>query len=235
MIIDEYKTQQLAKLYFKPPPIWEMISGTLWQEIQSTRFSLKYNPKQVIYGAGSYPRGLYIIRKGYVKLSIINQQGAEQIIYFQGKDEIFGHRLIASNEPSPVYMIAISECELDCIPKADVERYLKSSKELSYTFMNFIAKEFSVFVNKISYFAQRSASERLALGLLVLHESINSDAQTPAPLHFSRKDLASYVGIAPENLIRQISGWKNEHIIETKGKSIWIKDFDALSKIARIE
>ncbi len=190
--------------------------------------------KTLIYSEGSYPRSLYIIRKGRVKVYIINNAGAEQIIYFLGKDEVFGHRSIVCDEPSPVFIETIDDCVLDCIPRYYFEDFLRISPELNAAFLYYLGHEFRVFANKISVFAHKPVQERVALALLVLNEKFNEHPQYVMVLNFSRNDLASYVGTATENLIRQLKVLKEARAIIVKGRKIIIEETDLLWERANV-
>jgi CRP-like cAMP-binding protein len=54
----------------------------------------------------------------------------------------------------------------------------------------------------------------------------------PVEINMSRDDLASLVGTARENVIRVLSDFKDEGIVETKGRKIIVKDVNKLISIA---
>ncbi|MEO7216284.1 helix-turn-helix domain-containing protein [Mucilaginibacter sp.] len=49
-------------------------------------------------------------------------------------------------------------------------------------------------------------------------------------LNISRIGLANMVGIAQENVIRLLKEFKEEGILETDGRKIWVKDITLLIK-----
>jgi CRP-like cAMP-binding protein len=53
-----------------------------------------------------------------------------------------------------------------------------------------------------------------------------------APLRISRNDLATTAGIATESLIRTLSEFKRNGIIEIEGRNIRIVDLESLREIA---
>lgn len=231
---DEQKQAELHKYFFRPPPFWERLPEAVWAEIKATIRPQAYAKKTLIYSEGIHPRGLYIMRKGRAKVFIIDSEGVEQIIYFLGKDEVFGHRSIVCDEPSPVFVEAIDDCAVDCIPRHDFERFLRESPELNAAFLYNLGHEFRVFVNKISWFAQKPVSERVALALLVLHEKFNEHPHYVMVLNFTREDLASYIGTATESLIRQLKILKEARAIIIRGRKIIIEETDLLWERARM-
>lgn len=230
----EQRQMELRKYYFKPEPFWENLSPMVWEELKSASFPKKHPKKSIIYEEGKYPSGLYIIRKGMVKVFVINHDGSEQIIYFMGKDEMFGLRSIVSEDTSPVFIETLEDCTVDCIPKAELIRALYGSTELMAAILRYLGNEFRVFVNKISFFTNRPVSERVALAILVLNEKFNPHQPLVKAISFSRKDLANYIGIATENLIRQLSNLKNSGAIVVKGRKIILHNFELLFEQAKL-
>lgn len=231
---DEQRKAELLKYFFKPPPFWKALPPVVWGAMQAVNQAQSFPKKTIIYAEGSNPRGVYIIRKGRAKVYIINSEGVEQIIYFLGKDEIFGYRSIVCDEPSPVFVESIDESVIDCIPRLHFERLLRESPELNAAFLYYLGHEFSVFVNKISTFAQKPVSERVALALLVLHDKFNENPGYVSILSFTRDDLARYVGTATENLIRQLKILKDERVIIIRGRKILIEEPELLWERARL-
>lgn len=225
---DKEKQIELRKYFFKPPLFWENIPKTLWEEMQALAQEVTYAKKELIYSEGSHPRSLFIIKKGRVKIYIINNEGAEQIIYFLGKEEVFGHRSIVCDEASPVFVEAIENCVLDCIPRHHFETFMRNSTALNAAFLYSMGHEFRVFVNKISLFSQKTVSERVALALLILNEKFNDQPDHVMALNFTRDDLASYTGTATENLIRQLKILKEAQAIVVTGRKIFIQETDYL-------
>ncbi len=232
---DEQRRATLSKYYFKPPPFWKELPLDVWEGLRAASRRQTYPKKAIIYAEGSYPRGLYIIRKGRAKVYIINSEGVEQIIYFLGKDEVFGYRSIVCDEPSPVFVETIENCTLDSIPRLHFEHFLRVSPEVNAVFLYYLGHEFSVFVNKISTFAQKPVIERVALALLTLNEKFNETPDYVSILSFSRDDLARYVGTATENLIRQLKILKEDRAIIVQGRKILIEEPERLWKWTRLE
>ena len=84
--------------------------------------------------------------------------------------------------------------------------------------------------------AQKPVRERLAEGLLILDGMFNKpggcragDEQT---ISLTREDLANIVGTATETVIRLLSEFKEEKLIETDGRKIILLDKEGLKKTA---
>jgi CRP/FNR family transcriptional regulator len=100
--------------------------------------------------------------------------------------------------------------------------------------MYLLGHEYRVFVNKISMFAQKNVSERIPLALLVLQQKFNEEGLLQQTLNFTRNDLATYVGTAPETLIRQLKILKDAGLISIIGRKIVIEDMNGLWQRANL-
>ncbi|HZI69479.1 MAG TPA: helix-turn-helix domain-containing protein, partial [Hanamia sp.] len=74
----------------------------------------------------------------------------------------------------------------------------------------------------------------MALQLVVLREKYKVDFKEgmTVEINMSRDDLANLVGTARENVIRILTDFKEEGILETKGRKIIITDVNKLIAIA---
>ncbi|MNY43322.1 Transcriptional activator protein Anr [compost metagenome] len=84
--------------------------------------------------------------------------------------------------------------------------------------------------NNISVYTQRSAMERLAISLIVIREKFKAEAVEgqKVMVDISRGDLANMAGLAKENVIRMLKELKDEGIIGTEGRKIWVEDIGKL-------
>jgi len=156
----------------------------------------------------------------------------EQIIYVANHEELIGYHAVLSGERYPDSAAAIEDSLISFIPKEDFISILHRSPAFTQRLLKALSHEFTVLTNSISVIAQRTATERLAIALIVLREKYkdeDSDVQDII-LNISRMDLANMVGIAQENVIRLLKEFKEEGIVETDGRKIWIKDIKRLIK-----
>jgi CRP/FNR family transcriptional regulator, cyclic AMP receptor protein len=70
--------------------------------------------------------------------------------------------------------------------------------------------------------AYNSLRKRIANGLLQVNEKFKSPDNEKPKLEMSREDLAQVVGTATESLIRVLSDFKSEKLIEIKEGKIYV-------------
>jgi len=72
--------------------------------------------------------------------------------------------------------------------------------------------------------------KRVAKALVDINEKFNQPGQSK-PIEISREDIAQYVGTATESLIRTLSDFKAEKLIEIKDGKISISHPDKLKNL----
>lgn len=87
-----------------------------------------------------------------------------------------------------------------------------------------LSHEYTGPANSITLFSKKSVRERLALQLIVLRGKYKDHVRPGLPFEINRKrdDLGSLVGTAPENMVRIPTEFKEDGILETKGRKIII-------------
>ncbi|HEV2353348.1 MAG TPA: helix-turn-helix domain-containing protein, partial [Puia sp.] len=70
--------------------------------------------------------------------------------------------------------------------------------------------------------------------LIVVREKYKTDSDPAGPveINLSRDDLASLVGTARENVVRILSEFKGDGILETRGRKIIVRDVKKLIRLA---
>jgi CRP-like cAMP-binding protein len=86
----------------------------------------------------------------------------------------------------------------------------------------------------ITDIAQKTVRERLAEVLLLLKENFDLDNQNTLQISLTREELANMVGTATESVIRLLSEFKQDKLIELQGRKIKFLDIASLQRVANI-
>jgi len=184
----------------------------------------EYLPGEYLFKEKSYSRGIYIVRKGKVKIFQTNADGKQSIVYIYRKGDYFGYRPILANEPHPVSAVAMDNVVISFIPRELFKSVLEGSSTLANELLQTLSKEFSVWINKMTIFSQYGVKVRVALSLLILSRvyQLKEDKSKQVFVSINREDFAGFVGTAKETLVRMLRTFKDEKIIMTKGTKIII-------------
>lgn len=193
-----------------------------------------YKKGDTVFREGSFPSSIFFIATGKVKKYKTDKTGREQIIYVANAGELIGYHAVLSDGRYPDSAATLEESTLTAIDREDFLRALGHSPTLNRRLLQNLSHEFTVLINNLTLFARRSVRERLALQLIVLREKykVNFEPGTPVEINLSREDLASLAGTTRENVVRMLTEFKEEGLLQTKGRKIFIVDVKGLIGVA---
>lgn len=217
---------------------WDFNSGSFFSNIPAEDYEAmtrnareeKYKKGQTLFREGGIATGIYYILEGKVKKYKVDNFEKEQIIYVANEGELIGYHAVLSAGRYPDAAAALENCVALFIPKEDFLQALEHSPLLSSRLLKTLSHEFSVLANSITIFAQRPVRERLAITLIVLREKFKKgtpDGETAA-INMSRDDIANMAGTTRENVVRLLRQFKDEHLVASQGRKIWVTDLSGM-------
>lgn len=196
---------------------------------------VKSYPKgTLIYSEGTRMKGCYFVYQGIVKIYQTGNEGKEQIIKFEKEGDIFGFRSVILKETACTSVETLSDCILCFIPDTVLFRLIRNTSEFAYELMQIACKELGESNRYIKDIAQKSVKERLAEILLLIAHDFGMEEDGTLKLSISREDLSNFVGTATETLIRLLSEYKTEGLVEAKGRKIKLLNPEKLKCLAGI-
>ncbi len=199
--------------------------------ISETRQTLYLKKKQIIYSAGQTPASLYFVSKGKVKTFKINELGKELITDIYKEGEFLGYIPLMEDTIYQDTAEALQEAELMVIPKSDFLALLGSDSSVAQTFIKMLSRDVTEKEEKLVSLAYNSLRKRVATGLLQVYDKFKKSPADKPRLEISREDLAQIVGTATESLIRTLSDFKSEKLIDIRDGKVFIVDEDKLKNM----
>ncbi|MGZ8509990.1 MAG: response regulator [Chitinophagaceae bacterium] len=189
-----------------------------------------YSKKQTLYQESKRPRFLYFLVKGKVKASRMHEDGKEYITdIFSGGDFIGFHALIEEKNYEDNAVI-LEEADIMQIPKEDFLQMIYGDINVAAKFIRIITQNVKEKEERLLNLAYSSLRKRVAKALADLHVKYNANGNNSV-IDISREDIAHYVGTATESLIRTLSDFKAEKLIEIKEGKIRIADVEKLKNL----
>jgi CRP-like cAMP-binding protein len=211
----------IEKYHLKSSSLFDSLSNDEETVIIDSIIRKEYLKGECLFKEQTYSKGIYIIKKGKVKIFQTNSDGKESIVYIYKKGDYFGYRPLLADEPHPVSAVAMDNVVVSFVPKERFLEVLSTSSSLANELIINLSKEFSVWINKMTIFSQHSVKDRVALSLLILHKVYQrNDDNKSVFISINRDDFAGFVGTAKETLVRMLRIFKDEKIITTKGTKI---------------
>jgi len=191
----------------------------------------KYKKKQLIYTEGNHPLRLYYIEKGKVKLFKTNEDGKELIVSLRSEGDFFGYIALLEGTTYKVSAEAIEDSEIAVIPKQEFEELINSNPEVAKKFIKLLASDVTEKEQQLLNIAYNSLRKKVADALISFQEKFQKDDHEPLVIDISRENLATVAGTATESLIRTLSDFRNEKLIDIKDGKIIIVNVNKLKRL----
>ncbi|MEI6488245.1 MAG: response regulator [Bacteroidota bacterium] len=190
-----------------------------------------YKKKDDIYNENSYPKGIYFISKGKVKIYKTNDYGKELITELHKEGDFFGYLSLLQDEKHTSSATAMEDSEIYMIPKDDFFALIYKNADVSRKFIELLSNNLRETEKQLVKLAYNSVRKRVAEALVKLSDKYKKEGDQKFSMSVSREDLANIVGTATETVIRTLSDFKEDNYIEVTGGTITILDYDKLSKM----
>lgn len=180
--------------------------------------------------------GVFYIKSGKAKVFCTGDANKETVIQIVTSGDLLG---LASSLMGDHYTkSAVTLCDVEAyyIERTKFLEELKISPSINYECLKYLARNLHLSINKNISYNCCSVRERLAKLLLQLKDTGGGDKGRPiidTPL--TRSEMSSMIGVAHETLIRFIKEFKNDGLIEQRGKNIYILNEPELKKRAELD
>jgi len=194
----------------------------------------QYKRGDVLYNEGSRISGFYCVNSGIIKVFKTGFDGKEQIIRFAKPGDIIAYRSVLSNEVACTSAKVIEDCRVCFIPAEILISFVKTNPDFAYELLKLACHELGEANSFITDIAQKTVRERLAEVLLLLVNDFGLDDQNQLQISLTREELANIVGTATESVIRLLSEFKTDKLVELSGRKIRIMNRKGLEKISNV-
>lgn len=201
------------------------------KRLSDNRKIKSFKKKEIIYNESGYPNSIFFLASGKVKTYRINDDGKEFITGLFDAGDFFGYLALLEESPYSDSATALEDSEVVIIPKEDFQALLFHNREVAAKFIKMLSSDIQEREERLIKLAYNSVRKRVAESLLMLEEHYKKEQDSNFTMAISRDDLANIVGTASETVIRTLSDFKEEKLIEIKGSKITITDREKLVRM----
>ena len=218
----------------KSNSIFRHLSPLDLEKLTDSKETFHHKRGNVIYYESSRITGCYCIHSGIIKIYKTGSDGKEQIIRFARPGDLIGFRSVFNNEAACTTAEILEDSILCFIPGELMIQLVKSNGNFAMDLLQLACKELGEANSYITDIAQKTVRERLAEVLLNLQDNFGLNGNSILQISLTREELANIVGTATESVIRLLSEFKEDKIIELQGRQIKILNTPMLQKIANL-
>jgi CRP-like cAMP-binding protein len=186
---------KLNHLFFRSHP-------EVWQTLAPSVHSKIYHKDESVVHHGDAASGLWLVYRGWVKLTRQTPDGKETIISLCTEGDVFGEAALFphANYPYNAEVVGM-DAELASIPAEMIRTLIAKDASLSSHIMSLLNERTSQAQLKLEHMSTMSAAQRLGCFLLRLcHTQVDGGKTLQIPV--DKNILAAYLGMKPETLSR---------------------------------
>lgn len=187
---------------------------------------------QTLYRSGDPFVAFYAVKSGGLKTTIVSRDGEEQIIGFHIAGDLVGFDGLAT-ERYACDCMALQRTTVCELPVGKLEQLCNEHPSLRREMYYLMGKTINDDQSMLLQLARRTADERLASFLFTLSQrhEVRGYSAIEFELPMTMRDIANYLGLAPETLSRLIAKFTKEKIIDTKRNRVQILSLERLESM----
>jgi len=183
-----------------------------------------------IYEEGKLGHHFFFIERGVVKSHKMDQYGKELITQIYKEGDFFGNTSFNKSSSYQEYATAMEDTRVYAITKDELREILSRNSKITLDLIDVMSENISGIKEQLLEMAYGSVRKKTARTILLFSQNIRR--HPTQSIRISRSDLASVAGMASETLIRTLSEFKKEGLLEIEGRNIKLLNVEALKKIS---
>lgn len=194
------------------------------KKLSNERRTKLLKKRESLFEEGDYPRYLYFLKSGKIKVFKTNEDGKEYIITIAGEGDFLGYIDLIKESRYTESAAALEDAEVSLIPKEDFATLLHANRDVASQLIKILANNIAEKEEQLLQLAYNSVRKRVANAVLLLADKTGDGSE----INILRDDLARIVGTAKESVIRMLTEFKEDGYIDINEGSITVKNADKL-------
>jgi len=203
------------------------------QALEAIKYTTAYPKGAVLFVEGQAPRGVFILCRGRVKLSICSSDGKTLILKIAEPGEVLGLSASVSGKPYELTAETLDPCQVNFVKREDFLRFLREHNDVCLRVAEQLSEKYNTACHEIrSLGLSHSAAEKLAK--LLLEWSLkNGGTRQPdrMKLTLTHEEIAQMIGTSRETVTRLFADFKKRQLIQLKGSTLVIRNRSALEHL----
>lgn len=190
----------------------------------------------MIFQKGDAGDSLAVVLSGRIKISSLSQDGREAVLNFIEPGQSFGEIALFDGKPRTADATALEASELFVLRRTDVQDFLVRQPEIAFRIIGILCGRIRRTSEKLEAAVTLNMAPRIAKGLSELTRIYGRKCPEGLriELKLSQRELGGFVGLARENVNRQLTIWRNENLLTIEDGYIIIRDLKAIERIAEM-
>jgi CRP/FNR family transcriptional regulator len=197
--------------------------------LDKNKKTLFYKKNDIILKQGTVANSIVFSKTGFFKLGMEGNQ-KNVILILKGNQTFLGLSSLFCEEKIYLYTVTATEdCEVDIYDNASFKEVLSRNVLFSNEIIKFLNHNSSRIFKRFMNMMEKNSRGKVAFMLVCLANSVYQNNEYTMSL--SRKDMADFLGISMESVIRILKELENDGLIQVNGKSFKLVNIESLHKV----
>lgn len=208
----------------------DKLDGQQLDTLCSNKVEKSYSQGETIIKAGAPINDFVYLKSGLVKLFHTAQEGKEQIITIAKPFDYVSLLSVFSGRQYQYSVTALEDSVTCNLSMDEIRTLIRENGTMALNLLKKMSRVADRIILNTLEIRRKHLRGRVAFLLLFFSEKVYFSAEFDLPL--SRKEMAEYVGMTTENVIRSLSELRKDKILKIYGKTIQIVNMETLKSIA---
>jgi len=203
------------------------------EALEQAALTTIYPTGAVLFSEGQAPRGVFVVRRGRVKLSVCGSDGRTLILRMADAGDLLGVASVVSGREYEATAETQEPSEVSFLRQSDLLRLMRLHGEIAFWVTQHISQDYNCTCREIrDLMLSDSASEKLAR-LMVGWLDNNAEAKQPShvKMALTHEEIGQMIGTSRETVSRLFAGFKKQHLIQQNGATLVIPNRLALESL----
>jgi CRP/FNR family transcriptional regulator len=201
--------------------------------LDAIKYVTAYPGGSTLFSEGQTPRGMYMLCRGRVKLSITASDGKALILKIAGPGEVLGMHATVSGAPYEMSAETLHPCQVNFIRRDDFLKFLRQHGDACLQAAHHLSNSCQNAFDQIRALGlSHSAREKLARVLL---EWASGGEPTQdgvrVKLAMTHEEIAQMIGTSRETVTRILTEFRKRRLALIKGSNLVIQNRPALERM----
>jgi CRP-like cAMP-binding protein len=200
------------------------------EAVCSSKKEKEYLGGELIIKERTQIREFTYLKSGLVKLFKSDPSGSEQIITIAKPMDYVSLLSVFSNDTYNYSVTALEDSVTCSLDLDNLQTMMRENGTLALSLLQKMSRAADRIIIDTLEIRKKHLRGRVAYLLLYFSEVVYFSSEFDLPL--TRKEMAEYVGMTTENVIRSLSEFRKDGILKIYGKTIDIVNMETLKSIA---
>lgn len=198
---------------------------------------IRYKKREAIIRPFETPQGVYFLKKGYVRLYSLSQEGEEFTLIIYKPLDMFPMNWAILNQPHEYYVASATVAELYRVERQKFLAFIRGNPDVYDILTSRILMRFSGVLERMLYLAFGNAYQKIASILVICAERFGKKDQESivVEIPLTHRDIAALVGLTRETASIELKKLERKRIITYHGRFIVVKGLGRLRKEALLD